>query len=363
MVRYGSVLAVGMFAITMACAQTTKDAALSAQVQRDVVEHLSKKLVENYVFPDVAKTIADGLRREFQAGDFDKDKTEDVFAEHLSKDMRELGRDRHLEVNYDPKFQTPRAGDTSRPTQADMDVERAWVNRSNGGIASVKHLPGNIGYIDLREFPPSDFVAARYRAAMVLLSGSDGVIVDLRKDRGGDPHSVALFLSYFFAEDDGRHLNDIYWRKDGRTDQFWTSSVEGPRLLVPVYVLTSANTFSGGEECAYDFQTQKRATLVGAVTGGGANPGDAFPLIHGFVANIPTGRAINPITKTNWEHVGVTPDIAVSPSDALSVAYKALIEDQLKNMKDGQQRARLQSLLKHANDINGGVATQSPAAN
>src|SRR6185437_14342657 len=127
----------------------------------------------------------------------------------------------------------------------------------------------------------------------------------------------ALLLSYFFAENDGRHLNDIYWHKDGTTDQFWTVPVAGSRFLGPVYVLTSARTFSGGEECAYDFQTQKRATLVGETTGGGANPGGMVPLGGGLAAFVPTGKAINPVTKTNWEHVGVKPDIAVPAADAL----------------------------------------------
>ena len=125
---------------------------------------------------------------------------------------------------------------------------------------------------------------------MELVSGSSGLIIDLRQNIGGDPHTIALLLSYFFDENDGRHLNDIYWRKDSTTDQFWTFPVVGPRYKGPVYVLTSPRTFSGGEECAYDFQTQKRATLVGAVAGGGANPGGPIMLVYGFVAGVPSGR-------------------------------------------------------------------------
>ena len=35
---------------------------------------------------------------------------------------------------------------------------------------------------------------------------------------------------------------------------------------------------------------------------------------------VPTGRAISPITKTNWEGTGVTPDVAVPADQALLVA-------------------------------------------
>jgi C-terminal processing protease CtpA/Prc len=221
-------------------------------------------------------------------------------------------------------------------------------------------LPGNIGYIDLREFMPADFAARRYASAMELVSGASGLIVDLRQNVGGDPHTVALFLSYFFAENDGRHLNDIYWRKDGTTDQFWTFPVVGPRYAGPVYVLTSPHTFSGGEECAYDFQTQKRATLVGAVTGGGANPGGPIALVHGFVAGVPSGRAINPVTKTNWEHVGVKPDKAVAPADALKVAYKALLSDQIQTAKSPREKSKAQALMARVDSGDWDAADYTP---
>ena len=81
-------------------------------------------------------------------------------------------------------------------------------------------------------------------------------------------------------------------------DRYWTIPSVGPRYTRPVYVLTSGRTFSGGEECAYDFQTQKRAKIVGEKTGGGANPGDGYAIGKGYAAFIPNGRAINPITKT-----------------------------------------------------------------
>jgi C-terminal processing protease CtpA/Prc len=180
---------------------------------------------------------------------------------------------------------------------------------------------------------------------MTLLAGSDGIIIDLRQNGGGDPAAVVTLLSYFFAEGDSRHLNDLQWRKGNRTQQFWTVSVVGPRYTKLVYVLTSANTFSGGEECAYDLQTQKRATLVGEITGGGANPGDVFALGHNFVAFIPVGRAINPITHTNWEHVGVKPDIVVPAADAMKTAYAAVLKKLLTTTKDPDQLAEVKATL------------------
>jgi C-terminal processing protease CtpA/Prc len=191
-------------------------------------------------------------------------------------------------------------------------------------------------------------VAAAYSAAMTVLSGTDALIIDLRRNGGGEPGSVANLMSHFFAEGDERHLNDLYYRAQDITHQYWTDPSVGPRYDKPVYVLTSGRTFSGGEECAYDFQTQKRATLVGETTGGGANPGDEFAIGHGLAAFIPTGRAINPITHSNWEHVGVKPDIAVAAAQAQQTAYVAILRTLLAAATDPDQRAELQDALTKA---------------
>jgi C-terminal processing protease CtpA/Prc len=171
------------------------------------------------------------------------------------------------------------------------------------------------------------------------------VIVDLRRNGGGEPSSVAHLLSHFFAPGDVRHLNDIYTRPTDATQQYWTNPSVPVRYTGPVYVLTSKRTFSGGEEAAYDFQTQKRATLVGETTGGGANPGDFIAIAEGFGAFIPTGRAINPVTGTNWEHVGVKPDVAVPAADALRTAHAAALREALEKKQDKAERAELQELI------------------
>jgi tetratricopeptide (TPR) repeat protein len=187
----------------------------------------------------------------------------------------------------------------------------------NYGVARVEVLDGNIGLIDIRGFPPTEPARGTVTAALKVLENVDALIVDLRKNGGGNPDLIRYYCSYFFPEK--THLNSLYWRQGNRTEEFWTlGSVEGKRRSdLPVFILTSSRTFSGGEEFAYNFKTRKRATLIGETTGGGANPGGFFrvsPLLGIF---IPTGRAINPITKTNWEGTGVEPDIEVKAEEAL----------------------------------------------
>ena len=124
------------------------------------------------------------------------------------------------------------------------------------------------------------------------------------------------------------HINTFINRNPGtetfRSTDFFSETTPFSYPGKPVYVLTSVRTFSGGEEFAYDMQVMKLAELVGETTGGGANPGGTVPLAAGLAMFIPGGRAMNPTTKTNWEGVGVVPDVAVSSENALKVALERL---------------------------------------
>jgi C-terminal processing protease CtpA/Prc len=159
---------------------------------------------------------------------------------------------------------------------------------------------------------------------MSAASNAKALIIDLRANGGGSPRTVALVASYLFGARPVL-LNSIYLRPTGQTENSYTEPKVSGRKFgpdKPVFVLTSSRTFSAAEEFAYDLQTRKRATIVGATTGGGANPGRPVPLPYGMTLFVPTGRAINPITKTNWEGVGVKPDVAVDADNALDVAHR-----------------------------------------
>ena len=108
----------------------------------------------------------------------------------------------------------------------------------------------------------------------------------------------------------------------------------------------SVRTFSGGEEFAYDMQTHKLATIVGEVTGGGAHPGEMLAIPGGFTAFIPQGRAINPITKTNWEGTGVKPDVAVAADKALATAHLAALRKVLESERDPMRREMVEHAAK-----------------
>jgi retinol-binding protein 3 len=154
----------------------------------------------------------------------------------------------------------------------------------------------------------------------------DAIIIDLRENGGGDPKMVAYISSHLFAEP--THLNDLYNRKEDKTTEYWTlRDVPGARLAgKPVFVLTAKRTFSGAEEFSYNLKNLKRATIIGETTGGGAHPVSGHRIDDHFFIGVPFARAINPISKTNWEGTGVEPDVKVPASEALDVAKKMAAE-------------------------------------
>ena len=324
--------------------QGPKPVPTDAATRKAVIAELSSQLRANYVFPDVADTLTAALAAKEASGAYAKATNSKAFADALTNDLRTLGKDSHFFVGYDPGFRaTPANAVPDAETLAAMHKEIA----SRGfGIDSARRLPGNVGYLELRGFGPTAMVGPAISGAMTMLSGTDALILDLRRNGGGEPETVAYLMSHFFAQGDERHLNDLYFRNGDKTRQYWTIPSVGPRYTRQVYVLTSGRTFSGGEECAYDFQSQKRAKIVGEKTGGGANPGDGYAIGKGYAAFIPNGRAINPITKTNWEHVGVAPDIAVPAADAQKVAHAAILRDLIAASKNPDEKAYLQDSLK-----------------
>lgn len=306
---------------------TASQIGIDSAVRAQVVEGAIAQLDEYYVFPDVAKRIADSLRARAKRGVYNGYGNGITFAQALNTDVRDISHDKHMRVNYSVMALPPRPATPPPPTPEQKQRMQSQMDAQNCGFEKADRLEGNIGYIKFDFFADPELCGPTATAAMNFVAGTRALIVDMRENGGGSPAMVAYVSSYLF--DDSTHLNDLWERKSGATTQYWTKpSVPGRKFggQKPIFVLTSSRTFSGAEEFSYNLKSLKRATLIGETTGGGAHPVSGRRINEHFVIGVPEARAINPITHTNWEGVGVEPDVKVSASEALSTAIKLAME-------------------------------------
>jgi hypothetical protein len=313
------------------CAQPSEltAAPLEDKHRAELIRDVSESLTEVYVFEDVAKEMVKLINENLDRGEYEQFDTLIGLTDQLTADLQSISHDLHLSVRAaPPPRRNTEGGGLSAAEQAEHRLQQAQAR--NFGFSRVELLPGNIGYLDLRGFEDASIGGDTAVAAMNFLANSSAIIFDLRQNGGGSPSMIQLISSYLF--DESQHLNSFHVRRTDSIEQYWTQEqVQGPKMVdKPVYILTSNRTFSAAEEFTYNLKNMKRATVVGETTGGGAHPVDFvnFDLGDGHYARIslPFGRAVNPITGTNWEGVGVKPNIETSAGQALDIAQMEILK-------------------------------------
>ena len=295
---------------------------ITPQQRTAIVDSAARILADYYVFPDVGKRMGDHIRSQSRQGKYNEITVLPDFTRRLTEDVRSISKDLHLAITPLPPDAKPVAVGDSIGHEVERQQVLEEAERNNFGFVKVERIKGNIGYIKFNQFYPAEIGGATAIAAMNLVGHCDALIFDLRENGGGEPSMIQLITSYLFESP--QLLNTFEVRGQERNDQYWSHAfVPGPRFPdVPVYVLTSQHTFSGAEEFSYNLKNLKRATIVGEVTGGGAHPVNFHPVYSlGVELKVPFGRAVNPISGTNWEGTGVKPDIECKADQALERAH------------------------------------------
>ena len=303
---------------------------LDAADRQRVIGAVIANLKQHYVDQDVAQKMADELLAHEKRGDDDAVTDGGAFADLLTKQMRDVSLDRHLELAYSqdplPASRFDALGRPLGPTPEDQARYRKTMELGRCTFEKAEILAHNIGYLKLNSFPDPSICRPTAVAAMASLNHVDTIIFDLRDNRGGEPEMVALMAAYLFDRPE-------YWYnpRENTTPRSWTQSpVPGNKLAdKPAYVLTSARTFSGAEQFSYDLKMLKRAMLVGETTGGAAHSGVFYRIDDHFGIGIPETKPINPFSKTDWAETGVEPNVKVKAADALETAVK-LAESKLR---------------------------------
>lgn len=288
-----------------------------------IVDRVRTLVESRYLFPDVGAAVSQIVADAEAAGRYPADARS--LAAAVTADLQSVNGDQHLRLLYHDDAQPPREPGDDREEYAAM---ARWAGQTCGGVACVRRLEGNVGYLDLQPVLfPAVICGESITAAMNLLAGTEALIIDLRCCLGGEPGTVPLIVSYLW-DNDPVQLTGL--RERGELRQSWTLPyVAGPRFgpAKPVYVLTSATTFSGGEQLSYDLQQLGRATIIGEQTRGGAHAREGFVVHPHLEATISVAEAVNPTTGGNWEGTGVAPDIPTTAAQALDTAHRRALQD------------------------------------
>jgi hypothetical protein len=309
--------------------------AIAAAEKKALVHAVADVLARQYVFPEMARKMGDLIRKNLKAGKYQALEDPRAFAAKLTEDLRSISRDRHLGVQYAPQRILEMKTNDEAKKKAAQEHQKKLERIDNYGFKELRLLDGNVGYLKFSHFSAAQEAFQVAIGAMAFLANCDALIIDLRENGGGNPEMIQLLSSYFFSGEP-RHLNSFYYRLDEKTEQYWTLPyVPGGKLAdTDLYVLTSSYTFSGAEEFTYNLKNMKRATIVGETTGGGAHPVRMEILNDNFAIGVPFARAVNPISKTNWEGTGIEPDVKVTAGQALAQARLLALEKLAAKEKD-----------------------------
>jgi hypothetical protein len=294
--------------------------AIAPAEKKEVIDALCANLEREYIFPEITEKYVRMLRDNLRSGQYDKIVQPGEFAVTVTNDLMAVHRDEHLRVLFNPAWVEEERNRRELDGQA-IKLQERRSRTTNYGFIEIKILPGNIGYLRLDSFSYDTGAQDAAVGAMGFLANADAVIIDLRRNGGGSPEMVQFLCSYFL-DNPRKHLNSFSYKDPERLTQYWTYTyLPGKRLdKADLYLLTSENTFSAAEEFSYNLKNLKRATVIGETTGGGAHDNRFVILSDRFEMSLPFARAINPVTKTNWEGVGVEPDVKVPQDKALGTA-------------------------------------------
>lgn len=314
--------------------QSERGDGLTAEKRSAIIARITEVFKEYYPLPDVAADMTKYIARKRKNGEYDQFTDVAEFTSELTTDMRSISHDYHIKVTPYEKL----------PEDLLAEIKLGSPD-DNYGFRKVERLFGNIGYLELTSFNNPKSAGPTAIAAMNFLGHCDALIIDLRLNGGGDEGMATFLSSYFF--DRTTHLNDVYVRKDDKTEQVWTQEwVPGPRMInIPVYILLSHISYSASEGFSYNLQQLGRAVIIGEKTGGGAYAVTfkSYPELS-INLKVPYREDINPYSKTNYVK-GIVPDIQVPADKALITANIEAARELLETETIKEKRYKLEWIL------------------
>lgn len=322
---------------------------LSKTQQREIIAELCEKIQNIYPFPEIAKQTVVGIQTYYKEGKYSAYTDRSEFANLLTIDLEHLSNDTHFHLSYNPELAAEMKKQESHEVQEESLVAReARIEKwCNYGFKELKILGGGIGYLDLRLFFATYYAGEVAVVAMNFFTNCNAVIIDLRYNGGGWDDMVNFLLSYFTESRNEIIFNVAQYTIDS---SYYTgktiSYVPGKWLTgIPVYVLISRSTASAAEAFASKIKyINSHAVLVGETSAGAENPISSIVVGDEFILDIPSWRSVYQKYDTDWQGIGIKPDMETAAEKALDVAHidalrKLSEKTAVKKVKDRYQWA------------------------
>jgi hypothetical protein len=333
--------AVAMVATIVCAAPEAGAQTLTPRQAEEVVRDVEKLLQQHYVFPAVRPALVAKLRASSASGRY-RVADPGQLASLVTEDIEAVAKDSHLGLDWNPREYQATVKRNAAPANA-AEPELYWAERArltNHGLQELRVLSGNVRYLRITGFSwQADQTGRAYEGAKRFLKEGDAVIVDLRGNGGGSMSAVVYAISHFMPGEEEKVL-----LTSGDRDKPEQTHVLGylpaGRVKAPLYVLSDEFSVSAAEEFLYHVKSFRLGTIVGAKSAGAANNNLFYPVAPGFLLSISVYSPRHGLTGTNWEGVGIEPDIATAPAKALDVAHKTALERLSAVAKDPASRAR-----------------------
>lgn len=326
----------------IALAHAIRDTSRSFNLE-SVVKHICDSMIAHCIKKESVELMTAELRKKFLNGNYEHIYEEDDFANKVTKDMQSISHNRHVFVLSKPKITSDESVTSSKQNISGSEARIKKLEASKFGFGNLRTPPKGTAYLEILSFEnPKELIEGKPLIrdfAMAILkqivdSKPETLVIDLRKHGGGSVYMSELVLSHFLEE--GLPLTRFEYKDPPKGEELLSFPLEpcqtwsyeqlpkDRRLLdVPIYVLTSHDTFSAGEDIACHLKERGRATLIGETTGGGGDPNKLIDAQE-FLVAMPVGFAKVPYGPS-WEGIGVTPHIQIeSGQDAQLVANQLI---------------------------------------
>ncbi|WP_282043789.1 S41 family peptidase [Winogradskyella flava] len=318
---------------------------LSKKEKYKVIDRIKELIDTQYVLANKTEIINNSLDSLKSTKKYKNIKDYRNFAEALSEDLVTISKDQHFKIQYNPELVSSRREERKRWQELEQigeaenqkevfDINYWYSQKINFGIQKVEILEGNIGYMKLTFFDILQWAQSTIDAAMGVLANTDALIIDIR-DNGGGYISASYLASYFFDEKP-TVWNIGYERPSSLRDTTYTyREIGGQRYLKkPIYILVNKKSFSRAELFAYCMKHHNKAIIVGQTTAGASHGIDFLEMDDNFLIQLPITSSIHPVTKTDWEGIGVIPHIKTTKEETLKVAYTMILDELIASEKD-----------------------------